>query len=268
MSTTPRYREIADELRDLVLAEQELLGTPLTKGARLPTEPELCEHYQVSRGTIRQALAQLAAEGLIETRGRRGTFVRRLPVLEYSAHAEHPDRKGSSRDAWDTEVQKMGGSPSFDFSFRIIPASSAVAKRLRIKVDELVVVRAMMRYIDGIPWLDQVSYYPYDVARAAGIDVPHNIESGTVRALAAAGYREIGWEHEIASRPATQDEIRTFNLAPGVAVLVYQRTAWTNERPVRLTSEVLPADRNRIRYEHGDLQARPILDRQLTEGEQ
>ncbi|MGH3771583.1 MAG: GntR family transcriptional regulator [Pseudonocardiaceae bacterium] len=59
-------------------------------GAQLPTEPELGSHFQVSRGTIRQALRELAAEGLIETRGRDGTYARRLPMLEYTVDAEDP----------------------------------------------------------------------------------------------------------------------------------------------------------------------------------
>jgi len=51
------------------------------------------------------------------------------------------------------------------------------------------------------------------------------------------------------------DEIRTLDLAQGVPVIVYVRTAWTNQRPVRVTRTVFPADRKRIVYELGDLGA-------------
>jgi GntR family transcriptional regulator len=255
VATTPRYREIADELRDAIMSEQEMLGTRLCGGARLPTEPELGTHYECSRGTIRQALQSLTAEGLIETRGRNGTFVRRLRMLEHSAHTEHPDRKGTA-DSWHSEVLANGGTPSQDFSFRIIPAVTAVANRLKIKVDDLVVVREVLRYVDGISWSDQVSYYPYDVASAAGLDTPHDIEEGTVRRLAARGFREIGWDDEVSCRPATVEEARTFGISQDASMIIYNRVGWTDQRPVRLTKELLPADRNVIRYQNGDLRAK------------
>ncbi|GAB1646902.1 GntR family transcriptional regulator [Krasilnikovia sp. MM14-A1259] len=259
MGTTPRYREIADELRDAILGEQELLGTRLSEGARLPTEPELGGHFECSRGTVRQALQSLTVEGLIETRGRNGTFVRRLRVLEHSAHTEHPDRKGTA-DSWHSEVTRSGRTPSHDFSFRIIPAVPAVANRLQVQVDDLVVVRDLLRYVDGVPWSCQVSFYPYEVASAAGLDTPHDIKEGTVRRLAAHGFREIGWADEVSCRPATVEEARTFGISQDASMIVYQRVGWTDQRPVRLTKELLPADRNVVLYESGDLTAKYALN--------
>jgi GntR family transcriptional regulator len=255
MGTTPRYREIADELRDAIMGEQELLGTRLYGGARLPTEPELGGLFECSRGTIRQALQSLTAEGLIETRGRNGTFVRRLKMLEHSAHTEHPDRKGTS-DSWHSEVTASGRTPSQDFNFRIVPAVAGVAKRLHINENDLVVVRDIMRYVDGVPWSEQVSFYPYDVASAAGLDTPHDIQEGTVRRLAARGFREIGWSDEVSCRPATDEEARTFGISQDASMIVYNRVGWTDKQPVRLTRELLPADRNVILYEAGDLTAK------------
>ena len=46
----------------------------------LPSETELCEHFNVSRSTVREALKRLAAQNLIRTqRGATGgAFVNRL----------------------------------------------------------------------------------------------------------------------------------------------------------------------------------------------
>src|SRR3712207_463781 len=58
------YREIAREIETGVL----LLGD------RLPSERWLCDELGVSRATVRLAIEELVADGLVESRGR-GSFV-------------------------------------------------------------------------------------------------------------------------------------------------------------------------------------------------
>jgi GntR family transcriptional regulator len=243
---TPRYRELADDLREAILNEQTLLGCQLTDGGKMPTEPELANHFQVSRGTIRQALGELAAAGLIETRGRSGTYVRRLPLLAFNVDSENPNRRDEqgTSDAWDAVVKKSGRTPSHDFSFRIEPASAEVAGRMEIEQGELVVVREMLRFVDDVPWIDQQSYYPYKLAQECGLDVPQNVPEGTVRRMAKFGYAEDHLAHEVSGRPASEEERQRFDLAPGVTALIYRRVGRSNGRVVRYTREVLPADRN------------------------
>lgn len=57
-----RHEEIADALRQAIDREE------YTVGSLLPPETELATHYGVSRGTVRQAIATLTAEGLIGSR--------------------------------------------------------------------------------------------------------------------------------------------------------------------------------------------------------
>lgn len=243
----PRHQEIADELRAAILGEHEFMGSRLVADARLPTEPALMEHFRVAKSTIRQAMKRLATEGFIEARGRHGTFVRRLPVLTYSADSENPDRHGDG-DTWTSVVTAAGHEPEQEFGFRIVAAGELVAQRLRVSVDGLVVVRELSRSVNDTPWVLQESYYPMDVARDCGLDEPHDIAEGTVRRMAARGYREVRIDHEVRARPASADEVVQFQLGEGASVLTYQRIAWTSERPVRLTREVLPGDRNAITW--------------------
>lgn len=51
----------------------------LADGARLRSERELAEYYEVAYGTVRRAMAVLRERGLIETIHGRGTFVRKAP---------------------------------------------------------------------------------------------------------------------------------------------------------------------------------------------
>lgn len=54
---------------------ERILDGRLSAGARLPTDGELAAKYQISRDSVRQALALLANEGLIDRVQGRGTFV-------------------------------------------------------------------------------------------------------------------------------------------------------------------------------------------------
>src|SRR5260221_2768255 len=58
---------------------ERILDGRLPAGTRLPTDEELAALYQISRDTVRQALALLANEGLIERVQGRGTFVSQPP---------------------------------------------------------------------------------------------------------------------------------------------------------------------------------------------
>ena len=66
---TTRYEHVARELRKMITDGE------WQQGQRIPTEPQLCEQFHVSRTTIRQAVQILCSEGLLICRQGLGTFV-------------------------------------------------------------------------------------------------------------------------------------------------------------------------------------------------
>lgn len=68
-SATPLYHRLTQALTDQIVSQR------WPAGSELPSEIELCEHFGVSRGTLRRALADLARHGLLERKQGRGTFV-------------------------------------------------------------------------------------------------------------------------------------------------------------------------------------------------
>jgi DNA-binding GntR family transcriptional regulator len=66
-SAVPLYRQIERILRDELAAAESAVQQRIT-------ESELIGRFQVSRHTVRQALALLASAGLIDRRQRRGTY--------------------------------------------------------------------------------------------------------------------------------------------------------------------------------------------------
>ncbi|WP_316860191.1 GntR family transcriptional regulator [uncultured Cohaesibacter sp.] len=68
----------------LKFALKEMIATcALGPGDAIPTESELCKQYDVSRITVRRAITELEAEGILEKRHGKGTFVT-LPKMETS----------------------------------------------------------------------------------------------------------------------------------------------------------------------------------------
>jgi GntR family transcriptional repressor for pyruvate dehydrogenase complex len=84
------YQIVAEDL------QKQIEEGALQPGARLKTIDKLAEQYGVGKSTIREALSQLKARGLIQSRQGEGTFVKndataalkKLPELTVSNHKE------------------------------------------------------------------------------------------------------------------------------------------------------------------------------------
>ncbi|HEV7251708.1 MAG TPA: FadR/GntR family transcriptional regulator [Mesorhizobium sp.] len=70
-----------------VLREKMLAGE-FKAGQKLPTESQMTEAFGVSRTVIREAVATLAADGLVEARQGAGVFVRDTPAKAFSAMSQ------------------------------------------------------------------------------------------------------------------------------------------------------------------------------------
>lgn len=68
-SYSPLYKQLMQKLR------QDIAAGVYPVHSRIPSEQELCQAYQVSRVTVRKALAELTQEGLLQRHQGKGTFV-------------------------------------------------------------------------------------------------------------------------------------------------------------------------------------------------
>jgi DNA-binding GntR family transcriptional regulator len=73
--SSARFEQVADVLRT------QIVGKAYLGGAVLGTEAELSGRFEVSQGTVRRALQDLAAEGLVSAVPGRGWFVRPVDGL-------------------------------------------------------------------------------------------------------------------------------------------------------------------------------------------
>lgn len=68
----PKYLQVRQVLERRLASEYEL-------GQQIPTEQELCAEFGVSRETVREAVHGLEADGIVQRRRPRGTFLIRRP---------------------------------------------------------------------------------------------------------------------------------------------------------------------------------------------
>lgn len=82
-----RRRTLADEVTEVLRAR--IVAGEVAAGERLPTEAQLSDAFQVSRAVIREAIARLKHEGLVQSRQGAGIFrapaEQRLPRLDKAA---------------------------------------------------------------------------------------------------------------------------------------------------------------------------------------
>lgn len=79
-TTEHRYLQVARTLR------KEIVDGVYPVGSHLPTEHELCERFEVSRYTVREALRRLRDDNLVSSRPRTGTLV--VPRPSSSSYAQ------------------------------------------------------------------------------------------------------------------------------------------------------------------------------------
>jgi DNA-binding GntR family transcriptional regulator len=72
LGPVPPYRQIA------AIIKRRILSGQYPPDARIPTESELVDTYEVARSTARRAVAALRDEGLVYTVQARGTYVAKL----------------------------------------------------------------------------------------------------------------------------------------------------------------------------------------------
>src|SRR5258708_31287007 len=72
-AATPSFRPLYEQIK--VLLTQSLVSGEWKPGEAIPSEMELAARYQVSQGTVRKAIDDLAGENIVVRRQGKRTFV-------------------------------------------------------------------------------------------------------------------------------------------------------------------------------------------------
>jgi DNA-binding GntR family transcriptional regulator len=124
-------------------------------GSKLPNEEQLCERFDVSRITLREAVQGLVQEGYLVRRQGSGTYVTRRPSLHNSLDTNFSY----------TEYLKRSGIHAGKkiISIRVAPADAGIAEALALEPATEVVEVRRIRTAGRRPAIYSVDHIPADV---------------------------------------------------------------------------------------------------------
>lgn len=252
-SDRPAYQQVADALRQRILSDE------VRPGAKLPSESELIEEFEISRSTARLAYNVLRAEGLVVTRRGHGAYVRdRRQVRRIAAdryrRAASAAAQGQRETAFTLDRKIAWPDYRLDKDFREVGAPSTVADLLEVPPGTPVLERRFVFYSAGFPEQMSLSYYLLSLVSGTPVADPDNEPwpGGNIAQLASLGVAVTRVEESVGARMPSPDEVRTLRIPPGVPVLTVTRRMLTGpgrDRPVEAAVNItIPADRAVLDY--------------------
>jgi GntR family transcriptional regulator len=221
----PRYTQLYRHLAAVISA-----GV-LETAAQLPPERDLAEMAEVSRVTVRKAVAQLVAEGLLEQRRGAGTFVRpHPPKLEHSLSAllsftEYMRQRGKTSSS---QILRRGlFLPTPDEQMALgLAGADRVARVERL------------RSADGMAMALEWSSLPQDI-----LPDPERVETSLYDVLRAQGNAPTRAVQRITAVNLAPPDAQLLHLPDGAAVLRIDRTAYLpSGRPIEFTRGLYRSD--------------------------
>lgn len=221
----PRYRQLRRHISGLVAS-----GT-LTGEDQLPSERDIAQIANVSRVTVRKAIAELVSDGLIEQRQGAGSFVR--------GNAEKFEQSLSSLVSFTENLQARGIVSTSEILltgvFRPTPAEAMV---LGLLGHHQVARVHRLRRGDDVPMALEHSSLPEDV-----LPRPDKIQTSLYELLRARGTAPTRAMQRVTAVNAPGPVARHLDLPEGAAVLQIERTGYLSSgRPVEFTSGYYRSD--------------------------
>ncbi len=147
-----KYKQVANKIR------QQILNEEFDSSIALPIERELCETYEVSKDTMKKALAILVNEGLIYRQSGKGTFI-------------HENIKNNHEQFIDNSLSGYSGQRANDNNtvtsnatyLEVISAPDHALKSLRLKPDTFVFHFERVRSLNGVNEVIEETYIPIEL---------------------------------------------------------------------------------------------------------
>ncbi|MFU0790216.1 MULTISPECIES: GntR family transcriptional regulator [Virgibacillus] len=226
-SRVPLYKQVKNQLL------QEI-NKNMKEGDLLQPESEMEKQYGVSRITVRKAIDELVAEGVIFKAQGRGTFVRSTKIVQ----------NAGTITSWTEEMHLKGKSPSTqNLMISEVKPSRKMIDKLHLQPNEKLIRIERLRLADGEPIALMFNYLREKY-------VPGLLNKGLTRESLYEELEEnynivlIEAQEQIKARLATDLEASALKIPPGEAVLHINRTSFLKSGiPFEMVEMINRADR-------------------------
>jgi GntR family transcriptional regulator len=234
----PLHHQVRAALLDLIARNQ------LRPGDRLPTEVVLCEQFQVSRQTLRQAVDQLVSERVLYRQRPKGTYVG-FGAIEGDL--------GVLRSVWE-DLRRLGMEPTVEvLDVRVRPAGDEAPFLEVAEKDEILVLRRTFSAGTTPISVDTAHFRMPDFAWLADED----LTSSWYDLLAARGL-PVDHARTVVEAVAAEDDVATqLNVPAGTPLLHLRRQNYlVSDEVISYSSALYRGDRyqfgvNLARRPHG-----------------
>ncbi len=155
MASQPLHSQITSQAEALIASGQ------WQEGDRLPPERELCQRFDVSRSTLRQALAELQDRGLITRQQGRGTYVSRprpqIPIVGVFSIRDAMEALGMHMATHVLRIDRIEADRGLATDLGCMPGDAVIfIERLRIGDGEPMVLDTAHLRADLFPGLEAI----------------------------------------------------------------------------------------------------------------
>lgn len=233
MAHQPLYLHIKETLKKQILAGE------YAPHERMPSESELMKKFGVSRITVRQALRDLHAEGLIFSSQGKGTFASKPKAMQDVQHLE----------GFDEAMQPKGYETSSRLvSIRETAVHKDIQEKLGLKPRSKAVEVIRVRYLNRAPVSVDRSFFPLEIGRKLfSKDLSGDIFPMLENKLGVSlGRAEISLE----ARPADAEVASFLELELGDPVMWVERlTRDSNDQPIDFEYLAFRGDSYKYRFQ-------------------
>jgi GntR family transcriptional regulator len=211
----------------------------LKAGDIIPSEAELCDALDISRSTVRQAIGELEAEGLVVRRRGLGTYI------------SEPKMNRSIEDIYSftREMKAMGLNPSsVVHEFEVVRPTDAEAKSLELKNTSADVYRIVrLRQANGEPLLLETTVIPAYVLPGL---TRERLQTGSLYTMLReqAGMIPHVAEETYESTVIDEDTAKMLQCKKGIGGFFVERRTWSKAGEIfELTQSVIRGDRTKFK---------------------